>query len=193
MSASRGRGRCRAAAVREESWESWIGWIEITKVPSGLFSLLLLLLFTPAAIMQRSFIPSVLYHSILFYSILDGWISQGATVQQQHSVGGGGASFYRLPFQFLMGTHTHIVHPKTSRPCIFLPSIAPKAGRRRRHPCMSIYEMVVGVCRARVMAPAISFPFSRFLGTERPGVSPSIMRSKRTQSPKLASQIHHGM
>jgi hypothetical protein len=71
MSASRGRGR--AAAVREESWESWIGWIEITKVPSGLFFfflLLLLLLFTPAAIMQRSFIPSVLYHSTLFYSIL---------------------------------------------------------------------------------------------------------------------------
>jgi hypothetical protein len=123
--------------VREESWESWIGWIEITKVPSGLFSLLLLLLFTPAAIMQRSFIPSVLYHTILFYSILDGWISQGATVQQQHSVGGGAASFYRFPFSVVHG-YTHIVHPKTSPAMYLLPSIAPKAARRRRQSFMSI-------------------------------------------------------
>jgi hypothetical protein len=69
---------------------------------------------------------SILFHSILFYSIVDGWISQGATVQQQHSVGGGAASFYRLPFQFLMGAHT-----QTHKSCI---------RSRRGHVSSSLYR-----------------------------------------------------
>jgi hypothetical protein len=49
-----------------------------------------------------------------------------AAAAQRRCLGGGGASFYRLPFQFLMGTHTH-----THKSCI---------RRRRGHVSSSFYR-----------------------------------------------------